>query len=316
VVSALRLGTHPLPALVKPSVGRPKGSETIVRSHIKFFALTYIVSWTFWAAAATISDRTASPPSGLAAISGLLFLLGTVAPSLVALGLTARADGRAGTLTLLRRIVKLPAGARWYIFAIGYMASIKFGVALVHRIVTGAWPVFGQTPWYLMALAIVFSTPVQAGEEIGWRGYALQRLAKDLGLAPASMVLGVIWACWHLPFFFIPGSDNSGQSFPVYLLSVTALSVTMAWLYWRTNGSLFLTMLMHAAVNNTAGIVSAPVATDTNPFALSTSLVAWLTAALLWICAAYFLIRMRTATLPRDWQAASNVREVDSAGSI
>lgn len=266
-----------------------------MRSHIKFFALTYIVSWTIWAAAATISGGTTSSPSGLAAISSLLFLLGTVTPSLVALALTARADGHAGTMSLLRRIVKLPAGARWYIFAIGYMASIKLGVALVNRIATGEWPVFGQTPLYIMVVAIVFSTPVQAGEEIGWRGYALPRLAKDLGLAPASIVLGVIWACWHLPFFFISGSDNSGQSFPVYLLAVTALSVAMTWLYWRTDGSLFLTMLMHAAVNNTAGIVSAPAAIDINPFALSTSLVAWLTAALLWICAAYFLIRMRTA---------------------
>ena len=286
-----------------------------MRSLIKFFALTFVVSWTIWAAAATISGGSASPPSGLAAIRGLLFLLGTVAPSLVALALTARADGRAGTLTLLRRIVKLPAGARWYVFAIGYMASIKLGVALVYRIATGAWPAFGQTPLYIMAVAIVFSTPVQAGEEIGWRGYALPRLVRDLGLAPASIVLGVIWACWHLPFFFIPGSDNSGQSFPVYLLAVTALSVAMAWLYWRTNGSLFLTMLMHAAVNNTAGIVSSPASTDANPFALSTALLAWLTAALLWIYAVYFLVRMRRATLQRGWQAVNDVCEAAAVGS-
>ena len=90
------------------------------------------------------------------------------------------------------------------------MASIKLGVALVYRIATGAWPAFGQTPLYIMAVAIVFSTPVQAGEEIGWRGYALPRLARDLGLAPASIVLGVIWACWHLPFFFIPGVAHCG----------------------------------------------------------------------------------------------------------
>jgi membrane protease YdiL (CAAX protease family) len=55
----------------------------------------------------------------------------------------------------------------------------------------------------------------------------------------------------------------------------------MAWLYWRTNESLLLTMLMHAAVNNTTGIVPSPVSAAANPFALSTSPVAWLTAALL-----------------------------------
>ena len=137
---------------------------------------------------------------------------------------------------------------------------------------------------------------MQAGEEIGWRGYALPRLARQLVLVRASIVLGVIWACWHLPLFFIPGSDNYGRSFPVYLLAVTALSVAMAWLYWRTNGSLLLTMLMHAAVNN-SNIVPSAVLPGADPFALSAPLVAWLTAALLSICAVYFLVRMRGVTL-------------------
>src|SRR6266446_6771349 len=227
-----------------------------MRSLLKFFSLTYVVSWIFFAAAAAISGWTAAPTSGLAAIRGLLFLLGTIAPALVALALTAQADGRVGTLALLRRIIQWDVRVRWYVFAVAYMALIKVGVALAHRLDTGAWPAFGQTPFFIMAVAIVFSTPVQAGEEIGWRGYALPRLTERFGLPLASIVLGVVWASWHLPFFFIPGSDNAGQSFPVFLLAVTALSVPMAWLYWRTNGSLLLTMLMHSAINNTAGIVS------------------------------------------------------------
>ncbi|HZE68128.1 MAG TPA: CPBP family intramembrane glutamic endopeptidase [Pyrinomonadaceae bacterium] len=129
-------------------------------------------------------------------------------------------------------------GTRWYVFALGFIPAIKLLVAVVYRVVTGAWPNFGQVPWYLMAAAIVFSTWVQAGEEIGWRGYALPRLSERLGLAPASVILGIIWASWHLPLFFFPGSTIRGQSFPLYLLQVTALSVAMAWLYWRTQGSL------------------------------------------------------------------------------
>ena len=74
-------------------------------------------------------------------------------------------------------------------------------------------------------------------------------------------------------------------------VEVTALSVAMAWLYWRTNGSLLLTMLLHAAVNNTKDIVPSAVPGATDPSALSTSLVGWLTVAFLWIAAAYFLAR-------------------------
>ena len=175
--------------------------------------------------------------------------------------------------------------------------AIKLSVALLHRLLTGAWPRFGQEAWYVMAGAILISTWVQAGEEIGWRGYALPRLSDRLGLAPASILLGMIWAVWHLPLFFFPAADKFGQSFPLYLLQVTALSVAMAWLYWRTGGSLLLVMLLHAAVNNTKDIVPSAVPGAKDPFALSTSLPAWLTVTLLWICAVYFLVRMRKVKL-------------------
>jgi hypothetical protein len=196
------------------------------------------------------------------------------------------------------------------------MAVIKLAAALLLRITTGAWPAFGQEPLYLMAVAIVFSTPMQAGEEIGWRGYALPHLSTGIGLPGASLVVGIIWACWHLPFFILSGTDKSGQSFPVYLLTVTALSVAMGWLYWRTNGSLLLTMLMHAAVNNTKDIVPSAVSAATNAFSLSSSRVAWLTVAILWICAVYFLFRMRRARLPRGGQALSDGRDLESAESL
>jgi membrane protease YdiL (CAAX protease family) len=195
------------------------------------------------------------------------------------------------------------------------MAAIKLLVALSLRITTGAWPAFGAEPLYIMLIAIVFSTPVQAGEEIGWRGYALPRLSASLGLSGASIALGIIWACWHLPFFFISGVDKSGQSFPVYLLGGTALSVAMAWLYWRANGSLLLTMMMHAAVNNTKDIVPSAVSAATNVLSFKSSRVAWLSVAILWICAVYFLVRMRGVKLP-EWQASTDVPEAASTGFV
>ena len=286
-----------------------------MRSLLKFFLLTYIVSWTLWIASAAVLRATTSPPSAFLAISGLLYLIGVFAPALAALALTARAQGREGTLALLSRTIQCPVGARWYLFAVAYMAAIKLLVALSLRITTGAWPAFGAEPLYIMLIAIVFSTPVQAGEEIGWRGYALPRLSASLGLSGASIALGIIWACWHLPFFFISGVDKSGQSFPVYLLGGTALSVAMAWLYWRTKGSLLLTMMMHAAVNNTKDIVPSAVSAATNVLSFKSSRVAWLSVAILWICAVYFLVRMRGVKLP-EWQASTDVPEAASTGLV
>jgi membrane protease YdiL (CAAX protease family) len=266
--------------------------DLVVGALLKFFSLTYLVTWTCWAAAAALSHGTASAGPTLSGFEPL-FLLGVFAPSLVALALTARTGGSAAALALLRRMFEWHVDARWYAFAVGYVAAIKLAVAIVHRVAFGEWPLFGREAWYVMAGAIVISTWVQAGEEIGWRGYALPRLAARLGLGPASLLLGVIWACWHLPLFLVAGTNTSGQSFPVYLLQVTALSVAMGWLYWRTDGSLLLVMLMHAAINNTKDIVPSAVAAATDPFTLSSSRVAWLTVALLWVGAAYFLWAVR-----------------------
>jgi len=181
----------------------------------------------------------------------------------------------------------------WYVFAAGYLATVKIGVALVHRIAVGVWPRFGVDPWYILAIATVLSTPIQAGEEIGWRGYALPLLAARLGLARASLLLGIVWAVWHLPLFFVPGIDNYGQSFVIFALQVTAISVPMAWLYARTGGSLLLVMLMHGANNQARDIVPSAVPNAEHALALSSYLPAWLTVTLLWIAACYFLVRMR-----------------------
>jgi membrane protease YdiL (CAAX protease family) len=251
-----------------------------------FFALTYAVTWTCFIAVAQRAIPARTP------LGALLLLLGAFAPGLVALCLTARAEGAPGVGALLGRILRWRVAAQWYLFAAGYIAAIKLVVALGHRVAIGVWPRFGDEPWYLILAAIVVSTPFQAGEELGWRGYALPRLTRRFGLARASILLGLIWAGWHLPQFFIRESDTYGQSFVVFGLQVTALSVAMAWLYAHTNGSLLLVMLMHAAVNNSKDIVPSALPHATNTFGLSASLVAWLTVALLWICAAYFLARM------------------------
>ena len=252
----------------------------------RFFLLSYAVTWTcfIWVAAAGIPTR--SP------LGALLILLGAFAPGLVALSLTARVDGGPGVRALVGRVLRWRVAWPWYLFAVGYIPAIKLCVALIHRLATGAWPQFGTDPWYVIPAAIAFSTPFQAGEEIGWRGYALPRLATRLGLARASLVLGVIWAVWHLPQFFIREGDTYGQSFFVFSLQVIALSVAMAWLYARSGGSLLLVMLMHAAVNNAKDIVPSAVQGADGTFTLSASFVAWLTVTLLWICAAWFLARM------------------------
>lgn len=278
------MGSHAARVLSDRSAGpRP------VRQVLVFFVLTYALTWSLFIAADLLGRSAARLP---------LLLIGSFAPSVVAVVLTAHADGAAGVRTLLARLLKWRVGLRWYVFALGFMAVVKLGVAVLVRLTQGGWPQLEGQPWFAILPAIVAAGIAGGplGEEIGWRGYALPRLAESSGLAAASVLLGVVWACWHLPLFFLAGlneyGDQFGQSFPTYLLQVTALSVALAWLFCNTGGSLLLAVLMHSAINQTKDIVPARVAGADNMWALSSSTYAWLTVVLLWICAAYFLSRM------------------------
>jgi uncharacterized protein len=252
-----------------------------------FFLLTFAVTWSCWIpiVAVPIPEHTL--------LRAVLLFVGIFAPSLVALWLTAWIEGDSGVRALLGRMFQWEVSARWYLFAVAYTLSIKLFVTFVYRLWTGTWPRFGTVPLYIIPFAILISTPVQSGEELGWRGYALPRMASRLGLGWASIILGIIWAMWHLPLFFLPGSDTYHQSFIVYATQVTAISVAMAWLWERTGRSLLLTMLMHAAVNNTQDIIPSAVPGGTKTFGFSASGLSWLAGVLLWIFAAYFLVQMR-----------------------
>jgi membrane protease YdiL (CAAX protease family) len=256
---------------------------------LTFLSVTFVVTWIAW-----LSADALSPGEAARGASGVLFYLGVFAPGIVALVLTWRAEGGSAVAALLGRLFQWQVGLRWYAFALGYMAAVKLAAAVLHRLVGGAWPRFGEQPVILMILAAVFSTVTlgQAGEELGWRGYALPRLAERFGMGLASVLLGVIWAVWHLPLFFIAETGTTDQSFPIYLLQVTAVSVAIAWVFHNTGGSLLLAMLLHAAINNTKDIVPSAPATPPGVWTLSGTLVSWLTVVLLWLGAAYFLVRM------------------------
>ena len=255
---------------------------------ILYFALCFAISWVMYSVASLATEPVAR---------NTLAYLGVYTPGLLALLITYREGGASALGALVKRLFRWQVGAGWFVFALFFTIALKLTAALLLRIGTGAWPAFGKDPVPLMIAAAIGSTMIggQAGEELGWRGYALPRLARNFGLGAASLILGVIWAAWHLPLFFMLGGDTLGQSFPFYVIQVTGLSVVIAWLYMKT-GSLLLTMLLHAAINNTKDIVPSVVTGASNPWVLHASPAGWLTLSLIWLCALWFLLDMRQDT--------------------
>ena len=128
-------------------------------------------------------------------------------------------------------------------------------------------PALSFWPTYLILYLLFLIAWGPLGEEPGWRGFALPRLEQRSGPLVGTLLLGVLWGLWHLPLFFIPGSDQYALSvvstgfvghligFGVYIIWTTGLAVTITWVFNNTRGSLGLSMLLHASVNTALGVL-------------------------------------------------------------
>lgn len=254
---------------------------------IRFFFIAFLIAWSFFITASFVSDD-----AQLSTLSRLLIFMGAISPGLVAVFLTAITKGGEGVKLLIKKISFKDTRLIWYLFAVTFIAFIKGLAALVYFLLYNSWPQVGTTSWYVMLFGIAVSMWAQAGEEIGWRGYALPLMSKRFGLAMASILLGIIWAIWHLPLFYIVAADTFHQSFPLYLLQVTGLSVIMAWLFWKVNGNLLPLMVFHAAINNTKDIVPSASKASASPFTLNAAPIGWISVVLIWVVAFYVLYAM------------------------
>ena len=87
-----------------------------------------------------------------------------------------------------------------------------------------------------------------AVEEIGWRGFALPLLQSKFNALVASLILGLVWATWHLPAFLL--SPYEGVSLPIWFISVFGISVILTFIYNCTNGSIPMVFLSHWLIND------------------------------------------------------------------
>jgi uncharacterized protein len=90
---------------------------------------------------------------------------------------------------------------------------------------------------------------VALGEEVGWRDYALPTLQARYGTLVSSVILGVLWALWHLPAFFNPDLHYSDLPFVVQLAFQIPVAILFTWVFNSTGGSVLMDILLHAVLN-------------------------------------------------------------------
>ena len=210
---------------------------------VTFFLLVFILTWVVWV------------PRASGAPLGVLGQAWTWIPAIAALLAAALTGGRGALRELGSRLVRWRVGWQWYVVVILGPAVFSLAVAGIYTLFGGSWaeaapPAILAGPLLLLPLFLAILTLTDGlGEELAWRGFALPRLLTRYNALVASVVLGVIWALWHLPLLWTEGNGMFHLPVWLLLLDLTAKSILFTWIFLHTRGSVLIAMLFHGATN-------------------------------------------------------------------
>jgi membrane protease YdiL (CAAX protease family) len=219
-----------------------------------FFIVTITFSWIFWGALFLQSNRESFTPYGV------MFYVGGLGPMIGALCLTYHESNRRGVLELLGATLNFSN------LSLTGLALILFASTLpnIISVLIGKPP---DQPLIVMDLSLGSSFPwltflflVSITEETGWRAYALPRLLEEYAPLVSSLILGSVWAVWHLPLFMIDGTWQNRLGFLTpaffsYMIQLLPRSVLMTWVFKWTGCNPSSAVLCHFFVNMTGELL-------------------------------------------------------------
>jgi len=191
--------------------------------------------------------------------------LGALSSSLAAVVLVLIEGRKGGLRELLSRALIWRVGIQWWIFALFFMIVPSVASLYLYHLLGGPavdWS--GLQPLYKVVPMFIFLTIAAGiGEEFGWRGFLLPRLQTRHNALVSGLIVGVAWATWHVPLFFIKGTSQYEQQLEAgllpailgYAVFVIVQSVQFTWLFNNTKGSVLLAAVFHGASNAWAGYI-------------------------------------------------------------
>jgi membrane protease YdiL (CAAX protease family) len=244
------------------------GASQAVRAQplVAFFVLAYALSW--WPSLIYLATGSGPPILGCG-------------PFLAAVAVLAMTVGGGGIKGLFKSMVKWRVGPRWWMVAIlapVAMTYLAAGLNIALGAPTPGAADLAKWPSIFSTALVVLLVPIAGGawEEPGWRGYALPRLLARRSALEASLVLGALWALWHVPLFL------TGKQHWSDLLLVVLVSVFVTWLFRNALYSVLVTMVFHATNNAFSGGYVSPMFHGSDSVRQSWMLVVvWGTAATL-----------------------------------
>ena len=264
-----------------------KDSDSKNKSLVAFFTLTILLSTPFYVLNALAYLHVLGKPE----MGAFYIALFTITPLASASILTFRSQGMKGVKKLLRTIFdfKRITRKRWYLVIV-LLPPLLFLAAISCIALLGLSMPPASMPFIALPVLIPFFFLLAAGEEVGWMGYAFNTLDIRLGSLRAALVLGIIWACWHLPFFIfmIP---HPWVLF-AQLIALVGNRILLVWIYKNTGQSVAACILFHALEN--VALLTFPEINSIIPWG------AVIYCGLIWIAALIVISLWGTRTLARD----------------
>ncbi len=218
---------------------------------VRFFLITFIFSWVLWTPL-VLGSLTIIPISEklLSAVRVPVIMLGAFGPLAGALCSLRHEKGKDSVKKFLRSFLDFRLGWKAYLLPIIIFGGSTF--------VAWFFPeLFGEKRLPMLLPSIWVSIPVLmfmifvggGQEEFGWRGYALPLLETKFGIWSANIILGVIWALWHIPTWFITGTTQSHMNFGGFVLLMTGYSFILSWIRKISGNRPFSGLYAHGLAN-------------------------------------------------------------------
>ncbi|MBB5136706.1 membrane protease YdiL (CAAX protease family) [Thermocatellispora tengchongensis] len=231
----------------------------IVRQHsvASFFVLAYGLSWLAWLPYLLSQDGLGVLPLKFPVVLGDTMLAGIMpgaylGPLAAAFIVTAIAGGGNGLRQWRARLFRWRMGLRWYALALaGIPALLLLATLVLPGAAAGARLPAAEVFLTYVPLLIVQILTAGLAEEPGWRDFALPRMQDRYGPLPGSVLLGLLWAGWHLPLFVTVWSVDGPDPVEMALFVVAAvmMSIVITWVFNHTRESLPVAILIHGSNN-------------------------------------------------------------------
>lgn len=207
----------------------------------KYLGITFAVSWLLWGCVAISGKLGIAFMSFGSPIGTLLYVLGGVSPAICEIALKKRSSSKEEFKSFMKSIVN-PKHSIWmYVYAIGGAIAIQ-AIPVLFQLSEVKQPLYVG---FLMIIPMIIGGGV---EEIGWRGLLQPQLEEKYSHIVAAISVGIIWAVWHLPLWFIDGTNQQKLSFMWFCINTIMLSFFIGSVTYVSK-SIFMAIIAHASIN-------------------------------------------------------------------